>query len=198
MDGSVFLGAKFTKWQISEAFLTCLCWIKGLGCVQFAKFQTTWSKASCHINGSIRGDRRGVNPICSHIASFCFQFHGCCWPAGSHPPPSPYFVQSSKLCSSSLRLFIRVWSCLSPTSHPFILPPPYILLLWFTIFVLCNKHKRLPPSFNKVESFVLCNKHKRLPPFFNKVESFVLCNKHKRLPPFFNKVESYVSYGLGM
>jgi hypothetical protein len=39
----------------------------------------------------------------------------------------------------TLSIFFKLCSCLSPASHPFMSPSPYILLLWFTSSTLCNK-----------------------------------------------------------
>lgn len=42
-------------------------------------------------------------------------------------------------------IFLKLCSCLSPTSHLSILPSSYVLLLWFIGFVLCNKQRRFLP-----------------------------------------------------
>jgi len=63
------------------------------------------------------------------------------------------FFISFKLYSCSFQLFVRVCSRFFPTSHRFILLPPYVLLLWFINFVSCNTLRRSLPFFNnKVES----------------------------------------------
>ncbi len=50
-------------------------------------------------------------------------------------------------------IFLKFYNYLSPTSHPFILPFPYILLLGFASSMLCNKQWRsLPFLINKVEN----------------------------------------------
>ncbi len=86
-----FLGRISPSTELPKAYWTCLSYIVGSRCVQFAKSWTTRPRASRHIDGSIKGDHEGVDTVCPYVTLFCFQFHGCCWAIVTHPLPSLYF-----------------------------------------------------------------------------------------------------------